>query len=579
MADLVAQGPGPGHYWRKTLPAEAVILGRVQKCDWEAPWDEHISRRHVRLEWQQGKLHVVHLSEGRNPVFYNGQQCTEFDLEVGECFVIGKTRFTLEESEVSPGEAKILELTCSKQELDQVRYGDAADRLEALARLPAMLRFTPSDRDFHQQVLQVLLDGIPRAEAAALVWLEVTSAAGPVVHVRQALGRDGRPSTVQPSRRLVLETLRRRRQPVLHAWSGGQAGDFTAPSEFAWALCTPLPDEPLPGYALYASGRSRSETARKEDLKFAGLLAEIVGQLLQVRDLQKRRRLMESFLSPRVLAHLAGQTLDQDMDQLIRPELTNLTVLFCDLRGFSRRAEAEQDLRAFCDRVSEALNVMAEHIIDQEGVVGDFQGDAAMGFWGWPEPSDDQVARAASAALGILKKFQQCHRKRDHPLADFQCGIGIAHGPGIAGRLGAYVQFKVGAFGPPVNVAARLESLTKVVGGHILVDENAALKLAGRPRTSLRLRRLARVQPYGMNRALMLHELLPPAHEPDAMPERDLLDYEAGLDNFLSGRWDIALHLLERLPHDKPSRFLRDFMLQHHNPPQPWEGVLVMDKK
>src|SRR5205814_2005597 len=115
---------------------------------------------------------------------------------------------------------------------------------------------------------------------------------------------------------------------------------------FDWAICAPLPDDPLPGWALYVTGQTggaperpgrTSDDLRKEDLKFAGLVADIVGALRQVRDLQKRKSILESFMSPTVLAALANQ----DMDQVLKPRQTNVTVLFCDLRGFSRIVEQE----------------------------------------------------------------------------------------------------------------------------------------------------------------------------------------------------------------------------------------------
>jgi adenylate cyclase len=264
------------------------------------------------------------------------------------------------------------------------------------------------------------------------------------------------------------------------------------------------------------------------------------------------------------------------MDQLLSPGRTNVTVLFCDLRGSCRLAEEEQDLQAICDRVTEALRLMTDNIVREDGVIADFQGDAAMGFWGWPEETSDQVEHAARAALGILKAFHQARRLRSHPLAAFGCGIGIAHGPGLAGRLGTLDQFKVGAFGPVVNLAARLESLTKSFGCSILLDEQAAAKLADRP---FRLRRLAKTQPFGMSRALMVHELLPPSHEAGAMAERDRLDYEAALDNFLAGRWDLALGLLDRLPLDKSAEFLKQRIRQLEAPPADWNGVVVMESK
>src|SRR5207248_1808842 len=117
----------------------------------------------------------------------------------------------------------------------------------------------------------------------------------------------------QPSRRLVHAALRKVRQPILHRWLGGQRTEFTVSADSDWALCAPLPDDPSPGWALYAIGRSGQmhameqplDAAQKEDLKFAGLVADIFGALRQVRDLQRRKTMLESFMNPTVLAALA----------------------------------------------------------------------------------------------------------------------------------------------------------------------------------------------------------------------------------------------------------------------------------
>src|SRR5262249_15225984 len=158
---------------------------------------------------------------------------------------------------------------------------------------------------------------------------------------------------------------------------------------------------------------------------------------------------------------------------------TPVTVLFCDLRGSCKIAEEGQhEMLGLWDRVSEALGIMTSSIIDHDGVIGDFQGDAAMGFWGWPLAGDDQVEQAARAALRILRRFGRAAVEDDSALKGFACGIGIAHGPAIAGRLGTAEQFKVGVFGPVVNLASRLESMTRRFGVPILIDENCARRLA-----------------------------------------------------------------------------------------------------
>ena len=86
-------------------------------------------------------------------------------------------------------------------------------------------------------------------------------------------------------------------------------------------------------------------------------------------------------------------------------------MLFCDLRGFSLRSEkGAGDLLGLLRRVSTALGVMTHQILDHGGVVGDFHGDAAMGFWGWPIAQADAAAKAATAALEIRAEFTAAAR-------------------------------------------------------------------------------------------------------------------------------------------------------------------------
>src|SRR5207248_5953683 len=120
--------------------------------------------------------------------------------------------------------------------------------------------------------------------------------------------------------------------------------------DFDWAICAPLPDDPEPGFGLYVVGQLKQNLlfsgdphdVPKDDLKFASLVADIFGALRQVRDLQKRLSILQSILSPKVLTALAKQ----DINEVLKPRETAITVLFCDLRGFSRiTEEAEHGLQ------------------------------------------------------------------------------------------------------------------------------------------------------------------------------------------------------------------------------------------
>lgn len=599
MPELVAQGDDPKNTWRKSLPSgRPVTLGRKgELSEWVAEWDPQISRLHAHLEYKHGKLWIRKAPNATNQIFFQGSPNEDFSMAVGETFVIGKTTFLLEDSPGTPSndpQVPVEELTCSAQELSNHRFGDAEDRITILAKLPSMIRFSPGDQELERRVLEVMLGGIPRAYSVAVVWMNPNRPLGDVeIQVRAALQRDGKPPKLNPSRRLIYDTVRRRRQATMHSWSPGQA-DFTASPDMDWAICAPLPDDPEPGWAIYVAGKMTTamvtvpeamQDIQKSDLKFTSLVADIFGSLRQVRDLQKRLSILHSILSPKVLNALARQ----DINEVLRPRETDITVLFCDLRGFSRMTEqGQQQLQEVWDRVSEALGIMTRNILDKDGVIGDFQGDAAMGFWGWPQAREDQVEMAARAALAIRKEFWQVSRRANHPLSNFACGLGIAHGRAIAGRLGTMDQIKVGVFGPVVNLAARLESLTKLFQVPILIDEataeilnkmneNSALRINAE---NFRCRRLAPIRPYGMERTTILHELMPSKVEIGVMSENDVRDYEAALDQFLAGDWSAARNLLDRLPTDGPSQVLRDYINKHRGrPPQNWEPILAMETK
>jgi adenylate cyclase len=233
-------------------------------------------------------------------------------------------------------------------------------------------------------------------------------------------------------------------------------------------------------------------------------------------------------------------------------------------------------------RVSKALGVMTHHILEQHGVIGDFQGDAAMGFWGWPIAQPDMVGRACQAALSIRAAFEAASRQAGHPLADFHVGIGVATGRAVAGGIGTIDQLKVTVFGPVVNLASRLEGMTKTIRAPILLDESTA-RMARQQLAShaARVRRVAVVRPYGLDESLEVSELLPPASDFPQLTDQHLASYEAALDAFLAGQWTEALELLHDVPaRDRVKDFLTIFIAQHNRTPPPrWDRVVPLESK
>jgi adenylate cyclase len=589
VADLVAEGTGAGQRWRHTLPAnQPVVLGRSAGT-WAVPWDGLISRRHAELCWRNGRLEVRRLPTARNPILRAGKEETAFELTPGQSFVIGETTFTLTSEQASiirDISRPVQEHAFSPQEMGAVHLAADDHRLDVLGQLPAVIASSTSDSDLFARLVNLLLAGIERASAIALVSGDPEQPEQTPIDIlhwdrRQA----GSVSDFRPSERLIRESLRRR-QSVLHSWSAEPAAAspelFTYCANVDWAYCTPVGGD-HEGWAFYVAGHFAQGTLDpselRSDLKFTELMASILKALRQLRSLQRQRTVLSQFLSPVVL----GQIADEDADSALAPRQTQVSVLFCDLRGFSRESEKNAaDLLGLLERVSKALHVMTHSILDNGGVVGDFQGDAAMGFWGWPFPQSDAVGRACLAALSIRTRFEAASRQPAHHLANFRVGVGIATGQAVAGKIGTSDQAKVGVFGPVVNRASRLEGMTKIMHAPILLDEDTAQLVRRQvPPSVARVRRLARVKPYGLDTPVVVHELLPPLAESPELTDQHLADYEAALDAFIAGNWSETLRLLHRLPpEDRVKDFLMVFIVQNNYiAPVNWNGVVALDRK
>ncbi|MEX0936682.1 MAG: adenylate/guanylate cyclase domain-containing protein [Pirellulales bacterium] len=589
MADLIAQGKSPRHRWRRRLPqGESVTLGRGPGA-FAADWDEWISRQHAEICWRGGVLHVRKLPAARNPIFVQGNEQESFQIRPGEHFVVGETSFTLADDRVNvaPGaRPPVREQTFSAQYLQQLQYRNAQARIDMLGRMPEVILGAASDTELIVRMINMLLAGIPTAGAVALVRVELDGREQPieVLHWDRHLIAAG---DFQPSEHLIREAVSRR-ESVLHLWSEGSEAPFTAHEGIDWAFCTPVLGEACPGWAVYVAGSvsrrptdetpSTDPTDLRDDLKFTEVAAATLASLRQVRQLERRHAGLSQFFSPIVLDALA----DEDPSVVLAPRETEVTVLFCDLRGFARESEKSAgDLMGLLKRVSQALGVTTHQILEHGGVVGDFQGDAAMGFWGWPLAQEDAAVRACRAALAIRKELEAASQRRGD-LADFQMGLGIATGQAVAGKIGTVDQVKVTVFGPVVNLASRLEGMTKIVRAPILLDEATASRVRSQTAANeMRCRRLAVVRPAGMESAVEVNELLPGERDFPALTGEHLAAYEAALDAFQSGDWSGAFELLHRVPaEDRAKDFLTGYIAQHHRtPPADWQGFIRLASK
>lgn len=590
---LRAENRSSPELWTERWPlVGSHLLGRNSRCDLHVPVDPRISRVNLRVDLVGRQLRIMAMPSLRNPVYYKGEPVVEAVLDPGEHFVIGSTVFVFESTGLPnvdrSVEHAVEEFTFSNEDLAKVQYRDADRKIDVLSHLPELI-LKGSENELQTRLVNLLLAGASRAEGAGLVCLNGDGESQLLSWAR----RNELGGTLPVSQRLVQEALKRQEHVVLHLWERDRASsDFTAHQEYDWAICAPVPGFGEDRWGLYLAGRSdralvesthRSESAAtaalQADAKFTGLVAEIVGAVRKQRLLERRQAGLRQFLPPSVVAAL-GDELDPE---LLAPRQGQVVAMFCDLRGFSRHAEAlKDDLPRLLERVSQALGVMTRCISSYGGVIGDFQGDAALGFWGWPVETSMDSLNACRAALAIRSEFWRMSQTPDHPLADFRIGIGMALGNAVAGRIGTGEHFAFTAFGPDVNLASRLESLSKPLRVPIVINEMLELAIRNTlPATEGRTRQLAMLLPYGFSTPARVYELLPPVGDDNAITEDHRRKYEQAVEHFIKGEWDLAYSLLRSLPaHDEAQDFLMLQITQHNRvAPADWNGVVRMAGK
>ena len=510
----------------------------------------------------------------------------------GEHFVIGSTTFTLANRPGASDSTSDIDLTEHEFDHTMLRrrnFRDAAGRIEMLSALPDLITSSSSDEELLVRVISVLLQATPAASAVAIASAGA-SAAGDIDDGFSILHYDSRvPDKDGPtvSARLVRKAVERR-ESILHLWSAAvnENHAFTSSEEADWAFCVPLRSEACSGWAIYVTGQllpdesGRLESSLQaapdtleDDVKFAELVGTMIANLRQSRRLERRQAAMRRFFAPVVMEALAGR----DTNEVLAPREANLSVMFCDLRGFSKRSERDADqLLELLARVSDALGIMTRHILDTDGVIGDFHGDAAMGFWGWPFQQQDAALRAAEAASRIVMESTQVLAENN-----FGFGIGIATGRAVAGQIGTVDQVKVTAFGPVVNLASRLEGLTKLFGAKVIVDHDTAMALKESNDHQFQLRRLALVRPAGLEKEIEAWQLLEPSKpNVQVLSPEQIASYEASLDAMIGGDWGEAYDLLHAIPAwDRPKDVLLSIILRNNRvPPDDWDGVIKMPK-
>jgi adenylate cyclase len=198
-----------------------------------------------------------------------------------------------------------------------------------------------------------------------------------------------------------------------------------------------------------------------------GLAAQWILLSGDMRRLAERARRIEAMFGQSV-SHAVLQAVKADPQAIERTQVRDVSVLFCDLRGFTATSGslAPEQVAAL---LNEYFNHITAAIFEHDGFIDKFVGDEVMAVFSVPLVQADHVQRAARTAVAIKRRLAELNQERlrrgEKPLV---CGIGIHTGPAAAGHIGSRQRSNYTVVGNTVNLAARIEGFTK--GGETLVS-------------------------------------------------------------------------------------------------------------
>ena len=185
------------------------------------------------------------------------------------------------------------------------------------------------------------------------------------------------------------------------------------------------------------------------------------------------RSAFEHYLNPDVVASVV----DDPQGLRLSGERRHLAILFSDIVNFTSRAERSEPERVVA-LLNTYMSVMINIIFQSQGVVDKLMGDGIMAFWGAPNEIENPAGAAIDCALKMLEGLQRL-RQDDERFADVDIGIGIATGDVVVGNFGGAQRFDYSAVGDTVNLASRLEGLTRHFHVHLLVNRQTLIEAAG----------------------------------------------------------------------------------------------------
>ncbi len=434
---------------------------------------------------------------------------------------------------------------------DRSSFGEAeVDRMSAFAAQAAiaienatLFAEVAAERNYNESILRSMSSGVITLDRDARV-AKLNAAACAILRIA--------PEAAGASADLLLTGD--------NAWLAGEVASVNASGQ--------------PKTLLDADLRTARGDVVSANLSIVPLLAdgEQAGLLIIVEDITQDKRLqgaMRRFMTQNVVDQIMGRE-----DELLFGSACSASVLFADIRGFTSLAEnlAPRDT---VDMLNEIFTELFESVAASDGMLDKFMGDALMAVYGAPLSSGRDALNSVDSVVAMFKAVGLINTgRRARGLGEIKLGIGVASGEMVAGTIGSPKRMDYTVIGDSVNLASRLEKITKVYGvGVVICEDTAAAVMGVHP-----LRELDTIRVRGRQRPARIFQVLT---EDKPVPEAALAAYAKGRQAMAGRKWAQAVKAFEAAVAAAPADAASALMLQRARnlakdaPPKDWDGVWV----
>src|SRR5579871_4652929 len=483
----VLAGPEQGQVFKIARPT--TTMGRSNTCEIVIT-DPLVSRQHCQVILGMGGISLRDLAS-TNGTFLNGTRVTESPLRNQDVISVGGTRlrFALEVTKDEDSKTPKIDELAHKKLLTLYEVGNIVNSVLELKTLLS--------------IIMAMAIKVMQANRGFLLLREKGGDLKPVA--THALT----PAEAQaPYSQTIVDTVLRERVPVLvldatHDVRFSNRDSLKA-LPLSSVICVPIWERENIAGVIYVDKAEGTSTFNEEDMyflsAFANQAAVAIANAKLFDDVRREERLrtsLQRYLSPNIVDEMVQKTGELPLGG----EKRKVSVLFCDIRGFTTLTEKEL-VESIVGLLNEYFSAMSEVIFANKGTLDKFIGDAIMAIYGAPIELKDGAYQAVKTALEMRDKLAKLNEKwKAEKKPQIQVGYGINTGEAIVGNIGSERRMEYTAIGDMVNTASRVEGETE--GGQIFITEETFQELGNK----VKVNKLKQVSLKGKSTKVQIYEV------------------------------------------------------------------------